>query len=133
MEQLLLYPMSFHLVWCCLLYLLLTLLRAPSVWGLYKNSQIVAVSKEIEPRVSANLSNQFEWPVFFHAACIITLNTSEFFSRALLILAWCFIFGRVIHSVVQIGMSNIRLRGMVFCINFLSVLLMWCVLLTNVA
>lgn len=133
MEQLLLYPMSFHLFWCCLLYLLLTLLRAPSVWGLYKNSEAVTVFKEIEPKVSANLSNQFEWPVFFHAACLIALNASDFFNGTLLILAWCFICGRVIHSIVQICTSNIRLRGMVFCINFLSVLLMWCVLLTNMA
>jgi hypothetical protein len=43
----------------------------------------------------------------------------------LLHLAWLFVIGRVVHSGVQILSANIRLRGLVFTINFLAVLLMW--------
>jgi hypothetical protein len=44
-------------------------------------------------------------------------------------LAWVFILGRVIHSGVQILTDNVRLRGLVFTINFLAVLAMWCLLI----
>jgi len=40
-------------------------------------------------------------------------------------LAWVFVIGRVLHSIVQIFTDNIRLRGMVFTINFIAVLAMW--------
>ena len=33
--------------------------------------------------------------------------------------------GRLLHSAVQIPMTNIRLRGLVFMINFLAVLGLW--------
>jgi len=36
-----------------------------------------------------------------------------------------FIVGRLIHSAVQVLTGNIRLRGLVFTINFVSVLAMW--------
>ncbi|MFV3332448.1 MAPEG family protein [Pseudomonas sp. NY15437] len=40
-------------------------------------------------------------------------------------LAWLFIAGRVAHSGVQILTRNVRLRGLVFTINFLAVLGLW--------
>ncbi|WP_334050470.1 MAPEG family protein [Alteromonas gracilis] len=40
-------------------------------------------------------------------------------------LAWTFVIGRVLHSIVQIFTDNIRLRGVVFTINFIAVLAMW--------
>ena len=40
-----------------------------------------------------------------------------------------FVIGRVLHSVVQIFTDNIRLRGMVFTINFAAVLAMWALIL----
>ena len=33
--------------------------------------------------------------------------------------------GRVMHSGVQVLTANVRLRGVVFTINFLAVLAMW--------
>ena len=40
-------------------------------------------------------------------------------------LAWIFVAGRVLHSVVQILTRNVRLRGIVFTVNFLAVLGLW--------
>jgi hypothetical protein len=78
--------------------------------------------------VSANLSNQFEWPVFFYIACL-ALMMKELDSNIVFIsLAWIFILGRVIHSSVQILTDNVRLRGLVFTINFLAVLAIWFVM-----
>ena len=83
----------------------------------------------MEPRISANLSNQFEWPVFFYIACLALMMKALGSNIVFISLAWVFILGRVIHSGVQILMDNVRLRGLVFTINFLAVLAMWCLLI----
>jgi len=53
---------------------------------------------------------------------LIVLNTSGPLPVAL---AWVFVIGRVLHSLVQIATANVRLRGLVFTINFVAVLAMW--------
>ena len=72
----LLTPVFFHIVWCALLYALLTITRAPVVCG-------VGQTKDG--------SNPF--------------------------------------SIIQIFTDNMRLRGMVFTINFVAVLAMWALIL----
>ncbi|HCG78844.1 MAG TPA: hypothetical protein DE015_06505, partial [Oceanospirillales bacterium] len=64
-----------------------------------------------------------------YIACL-ALMMKELGSNIVFIsLAWVFILGRVIHSGVQILTDNVRLRGLVFTINFLAVLAMWCLLI----
>ena len=82
---------------------------------------------DIEPRISANLSNQFEWPLFFHVACLLLLYVAP--GSGAVALAWVFVGGRVLHSGVQILTRNVRLRGVVFTINFLAVLGLWALVL----
>jgi hypothetical protein len=119
MPQDLIFPMAAHVVWCACLYVLLTVARTPSVWGIGNRSW-----QMLEPRISANLSNQFEWPLLFFVVCLLLIQ-ADTRSAVLLHLAWLFVIGRVVHSGVQILSANIRLRGLVFTINFLAVLLMW--------
>ena len=116
-------PMAAHVALTALLYVLLTVARAPAAWGIGRRSDGSDPWAGIEPRISANLSNQFEWPLFFHAACLILLQADA--SRLALVLAWVFVAGRVLHSLVQILTNNIRLRGVVFTINFVAVLGLW--------
>ncbi|MNJ05537.1 MAPEG family protein [compost metagenome] len=59
----------------------------------------------------------------FYAACIILLQSGA--GNTALVLAWTFVGGRVLHSLVQILTTNIRLRGAVFTLNFLAVLGLW--------
>lgn len=125
-NHLLLYPVAAHIAWVAFLYVLLTIVRAPAVWGVIKNKKENWAS--IEPRISANLSNQFEWPLFFHITCVLLIVMGNTDSLQLW-LAWIFVAGRLIHSAVQILTNNIRLRGLVFTINFLAVLAMWFLLL----
>lgn len=121
-----LYPMAAHIAWVAFLYVLLTIVRAPAVWGVIKSKKENWAS--IEPQISANLSNQFEWPLFFHITCVLLIVMGNTDSLQLW-LAWIFVAGRLIHSAVQILTNNIRLRGLVFTINFLAVLAMWFFLL----
>lgn len=118
----LIYPMLAHLAWVVALYALLTLVRAPSVWGVGSSSDGSNPYAHLEQRVSANLSNQFEWPLFFYLACLLAILQQQEAEPALLYLSWIFFVGRVVHSSVQILTNNVRLRGMVFTINFIAVL-----------
>ncbi len=121
-------PMAVHVALTFLLYVLLTVARAPKVWGIGERADGSNPWAFLEPRISANLSNQFEWPVFFYAACLL-LIVGSIQSQAAVVLAWVFIIGRVAHSYVQIHSANIRLRGLVFTINFLATLGLWVIIL----
>lgn len=81
-SNLLLYAMFFHVCWMALLYLALTVLRAPSIWGVDTASGAIRKWSAVEPRVSANLSNQFEWPLLFYVCCMLVLIGGEITSVA---------------------------------------------------
>lgn len=118
-------PMAAHVALAALLYVLLTVARAPAIWGIGRRSDGSNPWAAVEPRISANLSNQFEWPLFFHAACLVLLPFPP--DAWAIALAWVFVAGRLLHSAVQILTRNIRLRGLVFTVNFLAVLGLWAV------
>lgn len=120
-------PMLAHVLLAAVLYALLTVARAPAVWGIGRRADGSNPFAAFESRISANLSNQFEWPLFFYVACmVLALQGAE--SPLALALAWLFVAGRVVHAAVQIATTNLRLRGAVFTLNFLAVLGMWAVI-----
>jgi hypothetical protein len=123
MSQLLILPMAAHVALAAFLYVLLTVARAPAVWGVGRRPDGANPWATFEPRISANLSNQFEWPLFFHTACLLLLLLQA--TALALALAWIFVAGRILHSAVQILTRNVRLRGIVFTVNFLAVLGLW--------
>jgi hypothetical protein len=116
-------PMAAHVALSASLYAALTLARAPRVWGIGRRPDGSSPWAEAEPRISANLSNQFEWPLFFHVACLMLIQQQP--GAAALVLAWAFIAGRLLHTVVQVFTANVRLRGLVFTVNFAAVLGLW--------
>lgn len=128
MSNSLILPMAAHVALAVFLYTLLTIARAPKIWGIGQRADGSNPWAAIEPRISANLSNQFEWPVLFYAACLL-LTMSQSVDRTAVVLAWIFIFGRLVHSGVQILTTNIRLRGLVFTINFLATIGLWVLVL----
>jgi hypothetical protein len=128
MSNPLIFPMAAHVALAALLYVALTVVRAPSVWGIGRLPDGSNPWATIERRISANLSNQFEWPLFFYVACLLLLEQHD--TQPLQVwLAWLFVAGRFLHSCIQVFTTNVRLRGVVFTINFLAVLGMWLLLL----
>ena len=125
MHYSILLPMFSHLLWVATLYAALTLLRAPRVWGISLGKNITDLFETLEPKVNANLSNQFEWPIFFHVICLLVIFTNSV-TNLYWVLAWLFVAGRLVHSYVQVFTNSIRLRGVVFVINFMAVITMWC-------
>jgi hypothetical protein len=131
MSHPLIVPMAAHVALAACLYVLLTVVRAPAIWGMGRAPDGSNPFARIEPRISANLSNQFEWPLFFHAACVILMVLQADTNGLALALAWTFVVGRVLHSLVQVLTTNIRLRGAVFTINFLAVLGLWVIVVAR--
>lgn len=117
-----------HVALTALLYLFLTIARAPDVWHIGRRADGANPWAAYEPRISANLSNQFEWPLFFYVACVVMIQ-SQINHPLSTVLAWTFFAGRVVHSLVQVLTTNIRLRGVVFTFNFLAVLGLWLLVL----
>lgn len=128
MSHPLIFPMAAHVAFTALLYALLTAARAPSIWGIGRRPDGSNPWASMEPRLSANLSNQFEWPLFFHAACLVLMQLQSE-TLAACVFAWLFVGGRVAHGLVQILTTNIRLRGLVFTVNFLATLGLWALVL----
>ncbi|GMM67170.1 MAG: MAPEG family protein [Pseudomonadota bacterium] len=118
-------PVVAHIFWCALLYALLTVARAPAVWGVGRKVDGSNPFQNIQTKISANLTNQFEWPVFFHVLCVMLYLEQSAVTSTMMLMAWAFVIGRVLHSLVQICSSNVRIRGLVFTINFLAVIAMW--------
>lgn len=116
-------PMAAHVALAAFLYALLTVVRAPTIWGIGRRTDGSNPMAKLEPRISANLSNQFEWPMLFYAACLLLMQRET--SQLAIVLAWVFVGGRLLHSAVQILTTNIRLRGLVFTVNFVAVLGLW--------
>lgn len=131
MSHPLIIPMAAHVALTALLYVMITVARAPAIWGIGRRADGSNPWASLEARISANLSNQFEWPLFFYAACLVLLQSGP--SRLSLVLAWVFVAGRALHSLVQILTRNVRLRGLVFTVNFLAVLGLWAVLTVGLA
>lgn len=129
MSHPLIIPMAAQVALAAFLYVLLTVARAPKIWGIGRRSDGSNPWEAVEPRISANLSNQFEWPLFFYAACLILMQSAP--GNLALPLAWVFVAGRMLHSLVQILTTNIRLRGLVFTINFLAVLGLWALIVLH--
>lgn len=88
--------------------------------------------KDNEPEHSRrwvnNLNNQFEVPVLFYAIVAMLFATGSV-TELQVGLAWLFLIGRVLHSVVQVSGDNVQLRGVVFTMNFLAVFAMWALFL----
>lgn len=119
-------PMLAHVALTAVLYVALTVARAPVVWGIGRAADGSNPWAKFEPRLGANLSNQFEWPLLFYAACLVLMPGGV--DAVAVMLAWVFVAGRVLHSVVQVFTGNVRLRGLVFTVNFLAVLGLWAII-----
>ncbi len=77
----------------------------------------------VPARIARNLSNQFELPVIFYALVILLLVFNRVGALDV-IAAWVFVADRVAHSLVQTLTDNVPLRGQVFIINFLAVVVL---------
>lgn len=119
-------PFVGHFVMVLLLYIWLLVLRLSAVRaGRTRPSDYVHANADtgLAGRVQRNLQNQFEAPVFAYAALafILFANAATGWDVAAM---WIFLIGRVLHTLVQTLSENVPMRGVVFSINFVGVMML---------
>ena len=72
---------------------------------------------------SKNLANQFQFPVVFYVLCLV-LTSLNAVSTGALVVAWLFVFARIIHAYVHVTTNHVptRLRTFIASIALLLVL-----------
>jgi hypothetical protein len=122
----LLWPMLAHIGLIIALYVWLTFARAAAVGRGEVEYAAFVLGREEPPaiaRITRNLANQFELPVIFYAIVVLLVALGRT-GAVDVIAAWLFVLGRVVHTVVQTLTDDVRLRGRVFLINFLAILVL---------
>jgi hypothetical protein len=124
--DLLVWPLLAQIGWTFMLYAWLTVARKRAV-----DSGRIAYSGFVlgrdEPlevaRITRNLANQFELPVIFYAVVVLFCVSGQ---AAVwdVAAAWVFVAGRIGHTLVQTLTDNVPLRGRVFTINFLALVVL---------
>jgi hypothetical protein len=72
------------------------------------------------------LENQFEAPVLFYVLAILAIMTKTA-DLAFVAMAWFFILTRIAHAAVFVTTNYVPLRGLLFIIGLVDLLLMWAV------
>jgi len=89
-----------------------------------------------EPRAVAQLSrhvtNLFESPTLFYAACITGMVTGQNIS-VLIVLAWAYVGTRIIHAYVHTGSNSLLPRMRIYFASCCVLLGMWGTLVVGVA
>ena len=90
----------------------------------------------IEPELSAtaarNLTNQFELPVLFFAACL-SLYVTGGAGMAALVAAWAFVLARAVHAYVHLTSNKVMLRRRLFIVSLAVNLVQWVLLAVHIA
>jgi hypothetical protein len=121
-----LWPMLAYIGWVFMLYTCLTVARLRAVRRGEVEYGAFVLGRE-EPheiaRITRNLANQFELPAIFYALVVLLIALGRV-TAIDVAAAWVFVAGRVIHTLVQTLTDNVPLRGRVFVINFLGVVVL---------
>lgn len=130
MDKSLIYPVLAQ-VWTTIVIAIMTLKARADA---YKAGKVQVAyfkhnrGKAPEPmlRWGDNLQNQFELPVLFYLMIGLLLITH---SQGLIysILAWLFVFSRILHSFIHIKTNHIGHRRNSFLVGFFTVVAMWTV------
>jgi hypothetical protein len=106
--------------------------RIPEMRRLRIHPQAVATSAQksarlVETRAADNFTNLFEVPVLFYLALIVAFLTQQA-TLLVLGLAWTFVAGRVLHSLIQCTYNKVMHRFTVYSLSTCVVWVLWAVL-----
>ena len=121
------WPMLTHVALVYAVYALISRRRIAAVKaGSAQSSQFR--ENQIEPPESLfvrnNLTNQFELPVLFYAACLSLFVTGGV-SAITVALAWLFALSRIVHAYVHVTSNRIRYRRPIFTLGYFLLAGMW--------
>ena len=106
--------------------------RIPEMRRLRIHPQSVATSAQksarlVDTRASDNFNNLFEVPILFYLALVVAFLTQQV-TPLMLGLAWIFVAGRVLHSLIQCSYNKVMHRFTVYSLSTCVVWVLWAVL-----
>ena len=120
-------PILLHILWVCGLYILLVRRKTAAVKAGGVDLRRTAIDVSAWPDsvrlVSNNISNNFEAPVLFYAACIATYLLGAAGSLAVG-LAYVFVISRAVHSWVHVNSNTVPVRMKAFAVGLLCILVL---------
>ena len=129
------WPVIAQALLTCVIYIMVSSRRIAAVkTGAAKPSDFKVPSIEPEPSATAarNLSNQFELPVLFFAACLSLFVTGGA-GVAAVVAAWAFVLARVAHAYVHLTSNRIRIRRQLFIVSLAINFVQWLLLAVHIA
>ncbi|MCW5694840.1 MAG: MAPEG family protein [Pseudolabrys sp.] len=75
--------------------------------------------------------NQLELPMLFYVLTILAIITRKA-DMLFLVLAWIFVISRLAHAYVHVTSNRIAIRGPVFGIGLLVLIIMWIVFMIEI-
>lgn len=70
--------------------------------------------------------NQFELPILFYVLCILAIITRQA-DYLFVLLAWLFVFTRLVHAFIHVTYNRLAHRGLAFAAGCVILMLMWIV------
>lgn len=127
-QNLIFWPMIIQAFVSLWLYIPMFRARIGSIKSGAASAHDFKLPKQNEPGNIAHLgnavSNQFELPVLFFAACIAA-HSAQLVDLPLLILAWIFVIIKSVHSLVHASINRLRHRFRLFAMSFFVMVFMW--------
>lgn len=127
-----LFPMLAMVALTLVVWLRMYAVRIPEMRRLKIHPQAVATSAQksarlVDTRAADNFSNLFEVPVLFHLALIVAFLTQQT-TPLVLGLAWIFVAGRALHSLIQCSYNKVMHRFAIYSLTTCVVWVLWAVL-----
>ena len=126
------HPMLAMVALTLVVWLRLYFVRIPEMRRLRIHPQSVATSAQksarlVDTRAADNFINLLEVPVLFYLALIVAYLTQQA-TPLVLGIAWSFVAGRVLHSLIQCNYNKVMHRFAVYSISTCLVWVLWAVL-----
>ncbi|AXK83935.1 MAPEG family protein [Pseudolabrys taiwanensis] len=82
-------------------------------------------------QVGNSYASQFELPVLFYVLTILSIITRHA-DIIFVVLAWVFVLLRLAHAYVHTTGNNVRVRGSLFAVGMLVLLIMWVIFIVRI-
>jgi len=117
-------------LFCWMAYYRVTLIRSRAV-----HPRDIALRQPNWPphvlQVANAAHNQLELPMLFYVLTILAIITRKA-DMLFLVLAWIFVISRLAHAYVHVTSNRISIRGPVFGIGLLVLIIMWIVFMIEI-
>ena len=82
-------------------------------------------------KIANSLDNQFQLPVLFYALVILAILARKT-DLLFVIMSWLFVISRYVHALVHTGSNDVRVRGPIYGLGLIILVLMWIIFAVRV-